>query len=156
MGMSSTQKAAVSEGLAASLIIATSNGRLAPFAPVADDHGIDLLIFDKETGATVPVQVKSRLVAEGMESVVQFDVRKATLRRDALLLCIAVDPSTLGMRMSWLIPMGDVPELANNYPTKHALRPSQRPNSGDRYRRYGHADGESMIDELMLRLTRAG
>lgn len=71
-----------------------SEGRLSPFSPVADDDGIDLLIYDKLTGRALPAQVKSRTVAlkrrgkEDRGNTVHFEVRKATFRGDRHACCL--------------------------------------------------------------------
>lgn len=59
---SSTQIGAVAENPVANALMVESAGRLSPFSPVADDDGIDLLIYDKESGRALPAQVKSRTV----------------------------------------------------------------------------------------------
>ena len=59
--LTSTQIGAIGEDIVASGLMIASHGRLSPFQPVADDDGIDLLIYDKKTGKALPIQVKSRL-----------------------------------------------------------------------------------------------
>lgn len=59
----STQIGSIAENLVANALMVASHGRLSPFWPVADDDGIDLLIYDKESGRALPAQVKSRTVA---------------------------------------------------------------------------------------------
>lgn len=76
-----------------------SEGRLSSFQPVADDDGIDVLVYDKITGRAAPVQIKSRTKAikkrgtNSQGSVVHFEVRKATLdfERKAFLLCVLLN-----------------------------------------------------------------
>lgn len=46
--LTSTQIGAIGESVVAVGLTLTSQGRLAPFKPFADDDGIDLLIYDKE------------------------------------------------------------------------------------------------------------
>ena len=49
IGLTSTQKGTVNEYLVAALIVLASSGRLSPFVPLSDDHGIDLIALDKAT-----------------------------------------------------------------------------------------------------------
>ncbi len=58
--LTSTQIGAIGESVVAVGLTLTSKGRLAPFKPFADDDGIDLLIYDKETKRALPIQIKSR------------------------------------------------------------------------------------------------
>ena len=55
--LTSTQIGAIGESVVAVGLTLTSQGRLAPFKPFADDDGIDLLIYDKETKRALPIQV---------------------------------------------------------------------------------------------------
>jgi hypothetical protein len=54
--LSSTQIGVLAENLVAN----EPEGRLSPFQPIADDDGIDVLIYDKITGNALPVQIKAR------------------------------------------------------------------------------------------------
>lgn len=56
--LSSTQKGTIGELIVSAGILEASNGRLSPFRPVADDDGLDLLILDKDSRCTLPLQVK--------------------------------------------------------------------------------------------------
>ena len=77
--LTATQIGAVAEQIVAGRIIQASGGRLNPYLPVADDGGVDLLVFDKETRHAVPVQVKSRTVTlKRCPKVVHFQIRKKT------------------------------------------------------------------------------
>lgn len=58
-GLTSSQKGTISEYFVATALMTASDGRLSPFVPLSDDHGIDLIVLDKETGRSVSVQVKS-------------------------------------------------------------------------------------------------
>ena len=60
--LSSTQIGTIAENHVANMLMITSGGRLSAFQPVADDDGIDLLIYDKKSGRALPAQVKSRTV----------------------------------------------------------------------------------------------
>ncbi len=73
--LTSTQKGKVTEQLVASALLIASNGRLTPFVPLADDHGLDLIVLDKVTRRSISIQVKSA-IANASRGTVQFDVRK--------------------------------------------------------------------------------
>jgi hypothetical protein len=74
--VTSTQIGTLAENLVANSLLLESDGRLSPFNPVADDGGIDLLIYDKDTGNAIPLQVKSRTkTMVGHSKVVRFTVR---------------------------------------------------------------------------------
>ncbi len=60
--LSSTQIGTIAENHVANMLMITTGGRLSAFRPVADDDGIDLLIYDKRTGRALPAQVKCRTV----------------------------------------------------------------------------------------------
>jgi hypothetical protein len=45
-----TQRGTVAEHVVAIELMMGSEGRLAPFKPIADDDGLDLLVYDKVTG----------------------------------------------------------------------------------------------------------
>lgn len=53
-----------------------SNGRLAPFVPLADDNGLDLILFDKSSGKTRAIQIKARFSID-RGNVCEFNVRLA-------------------------------------------------------------------------------
>jgi len=59
-GPTSTQIGAIGECLVAAGILEASQGRLSPFKPIADDDGMDLLLFDKQTRRAIPLQIKCR------------------------------------------------------------------------------------------------
>lgn len=60
VSLTSTQVGLLAENLVTNALLIAFDGRLAPFRPVADDYGIDLLVYDKATGRSLPLQVKAR------------------------------------------------------------------------------------------------
>lgn len=58
--LTSTQKGAIAENIVANDVMIETEGRLSPFSPISDDEGIDFLIYDKHTGKSIPIQIKSR------------------------------------------------------------------------------------------------
>lgn len=135
--LTSTQIGAIGESLVAAGLMVASGGRLAPFKPLADDDGIDLLLFDKLTGTAIPLQVKSRT---GLDrgGTVQFDVRLKTFTpaRRGYLLAALMDGVTV--RAAWLIPAKELAVLAKPAPGKLVVIASPRPVARDKYRPYRH------------------
>jgi len=134
--LTSTQKGAIAENMVANQLILESDGQLSPFAPVADDDGIDMLVYDKITGKAVPLQIKSRTkTIKKSPKVVHFEVRKATLKQDkrGYVLAVLLSEDIKSVRRAWLIPMGDIPRLAKETATKYVLRPSKDMASRDKY-----------------------
>lgn len=60
MTLSSTQIGTIGENLLVNAVMKASEGRLSPFQPYADDDGLDLLFYDKQTGNSVAIQLKCR------------------------------------------------------------------------------------------------
>ncbi len=153
VGLTSTQKGTVTEHIVASLLMLASGGRLSPFMPMSDDHGVDLIILDKITNVSLAIQVKSA-IANPNRPTVQFDVRKATHAAFAnrYLLAVLFEPEKFSIAKSWLIPMTDVPAVAVEQPTKYALSPSTSPSSRDRYHGFRY-DDPRVLAEAILRTT---
>lgn len=139
--LTSTQKGKVTEQLVASALLIASNGRLAPFVPLADDHGLDLIVLDKITRRTIAIQVKSAM-ANASRGTVQFDVRKQTysMAKGEYLLMVVFEPARMALAASWLIPMAVVPTVSTDQPEKYALVPSLKATANDRCRSYRHDD----------------
>jgi hypothetical protein len=136
-GTTSTQIGKACEMLVACSIMLASKGRLTPFLPLADDDGLDLLLLDKLTGKTVPVQVKGRTGVDAAgHATVQFDVRKKTLSTHygAVLLATLIDVENVSIRQSWLIPMSRLEGLATDKGDVFAIRPSTLEHAKDKCR----------------------
>jgi hypothetical protein len=155
VGLTSTQKGKVNEYLVAASILLASSGRLSPFVPLSDDHGIDLIALDKASQRSVYLQVKSA-VASHKRKTVQFDVQKSTFRPvpNLLLLAVLFEPTTVSVGTSWLIPMADVPSVSVDQSDKYALTPSTVATSRDRYQRYRHEGPHSLVAALLEMLDR--
>lgn len=140
----STQVGAIAENLVANALMLESGGRLSPFAPQADDDGIDLLIYDKVSGRALPAQVKSRTVAlrrpgqEARGNVIHFEIRSATYRVDRFAIAILVLTGGNGYTVdcAWVIPMRDLPAIARITPTKYVIRASKSHLSKDKFSTY--------------------
>lgn len=133
-GITTTQIGAIGEHIAASQVMLASQGRLSPFLPMADDDGIDLLIFDKATRSTLPIQIKSRTgMDQSTGRTVQFDVRLKTLSTDGYLLALLFDWQAASVERAWLVPMRELESIAVKSKTKLSIRPSVKDTSRDRY-----------------------
>ena len=144
MKLSSTQIGSISENLVANELMIESGGRLSPFQPVADDDGIDVLIYDKRTGRALPLQIKSRTStikkrnSEERGNMVHFEVRKATLRseRHGCLLCVLLSDDLRATERSWLIPLSELPDVATEKESKFVIRANKQTATRDKYKHY--------------------
>ncbi len=72
--MTDTQIGTIGEVTVAAQLMLASGGRFSPFLPFADDDGIDLIVYDKVTGISLPVQVKARTSAKlGKSDTILFE-----------------------------------------------------------------------------------
>ncbi len=148
MDLSSTQIGAIAENLAANELMIQSGGRLSPFQPIADDDGIDVLIYDKVTGLAIPIQIKARtntINKSGTQergNIVHFEVRKSTHRDDrrAMLLCLLLDTSMRETARAWLMPLGELASITSERKEKYVIRANRDRTSTDKYRRFQCSD----------------
>jgi len=141
--MTQTQIGTIGEVTVAAQLMLASDGRLSPFLPFADDDGIDLIVYDKVTGASLPVQVKARTSAKlGKSDTVVFDVRRKTFSDHAgsFLLGILLDMTGGQILRAWLIPMSELGSVARVGSEKLSITPSTKEGSKDRYTPYRCAD----------------
>ena len=137
--MTETQIGALGENIVASHLIQASGGRLSPFKPIADDGGIDLLIYDKVTGFAVPIQIKSRTkTVRRYPKTVHFEVRAATFNEKGggYLLAVLFDLNALEVKRAWLIPMAELEDVARTSTEKLTIQPSWDMKSRDKYTTY--------------------
>ncbi len=157
MKPTSTQIGAIAENLVANALMVESGGRLSPFAPVADDDGIDLLIYDKKSGRAMPVQVKSRTItlkkrgSQQRGNVVHFEVRAATFRsnRYAYLIAVLLSEDASRIECAWLLPMRELPTIASARTSKYVIRASRSLTSSDRYSQYQCKDMNALVARLL-------
>lgn len=128
--LTTTQIGAIGESLAASQLMLASDGWLSPFLPLADDSGIDLIVFDKVTGKSAPIQVKSRTGADAGGKWVEFPVRLKTFKAlsGGFLLGLLLEQERL--RSAWLIPMNELEAVSTR--SKNVLKISPSPKPGSR------------------------
>lgn len=144
MSLSSTQVGVIGENLLVNAVMKASDGRLSPFRPIADDDGLDVLFFDKETGNSVAIQLKCRTVttrkrgSDERGKVAYFQVRKVTLNeaRRAYLLAALVNPQLTEFVATWFIPMEELLHIGRDASDKWVIQPSKAEGSADRYTRY--------------------
>ena len=136
--VSTNQKAWISENLIAMEIMLQSKGRLSPCVPLTDDHGIDLVIFDKITAETVGLQVKVWTKAPSKQGTIQFDTRKATFTAKPRIhyVMVYVPFPSLQIEYVWWIPSINLPTVAHDKKGSFALSCSVKPNSSDRASKY--------------------
>ncbi len=150
-GLSATQRGKIAELHVATALMSQSGGRLSPFGPMSDDHGVDLIVLDKVTGRALPIQVKSWFLSPDRPvRTVQFDLQKSTFPKTGtgVVVCVLMDPFTLTMKMGWVIPIKDVEQLATDRGTKYVFAPSRMEGTKDKYARHRHADLTSLAAEI--------
>lgn len=140
-GPSTVQIGAIAENLVANALIVGSSGRLSPFRPVADDGGIDVLVYDKDTGRALPVQVKARtvtLIKRGggrRGDLTHFEIRKKAVPPGphAYLVAVLLDPSASRIEHAWVINIRHLIEHARTGPEKLVMRASRSATSKDKW-----------------------
>lgn len=156
--LTTTQIGAIGEDIVASGLMIASGGRLSPFQPVADDDGIDLLIYVKKTGKALPIQVKSRLSAikkpgkSERGNTVHFEIRAVSVRseRHAYLLAILLTKNLRNIERAWLIPMSDIADTLNKKRTqnKYIMRANKSLDTNDKYKQYQLKNLQAVSEKL--------
>lgn len=155
--LTSTQRGKIAELHVATALMSQSGGRLSPFEPMSDDHGIDLVVLDKISGRALPIQVKSWLLdPEKPVRTVQFDVQKTTYGegKSGAVICVVMEIETLAIETSWMIPTTDIPTVATDRPNKYVLAPSRLSTSKDKYSGHRHGSIASLTDAVEALLAK--
>jgi len=149
--LTSTQKGTIGENLLVNAVMKASDGRLSPFRPLADDDGLDVLFFDKETGKSVAIQLKCRTKTDGGGNTAQFDVRKATFKeaRRAYLVAALFNEDMTVFICTWFIPMEELPEISNVKSDKYVITPSKGEHSKDKYKEYRCQTPNELADRII-------
>ncbi|HLO79241.1 MAG TPA: hypothetical protein VK196_22515 [Magnetospirillum sp.] len=137
--LTTTQIGKIGETVVAAQLMLTSGGRLPPFLALADDDGIDLILHDKVSGRSLPIQVKGRVKRpEGGRTTFQFDVRRKTFNANdgAFLLCVLLDMTVGSIERAWLLPMADIPAVGTCKDECYSIVASPKEASADRYTPY--------------------
>ena len=85
----------IGENMLVNAVMKASKGRLSPFKPVADDDGLDVLLFHKDTGNSVAIQLKCYIDIDRKSNskergnTAQFGVRKATFKDERRAFLVA-------------------------------------------------------------------
>lgn len=151
-GATTTQVGAIGECLTAAGILDASNGRLSPFKPVADDDGLDLLLFDKQTRKPIPLQIKCRRSFDDAKAqTLQFDVRLKTFAEEGegYLLCIKLEGASVDTL--WLIPAKDLRTIARRTSTHLVVVPSAKTTSQDRLTPYRMRTFGEVVAKIIAR-----
>jgi len=149
--LTSTQRGVIAETLISAQLMLISGGRFSTFTPQADDDGLDLIILDKLTRRTIPVQIKACFAMQDPSpATVQFDTRLKTFRELAgsYVLCAAIDPATAAIWRAWLIPMIELRSISNATAAKLAITPNPSMRSADRYTPWRCANVREVVDRL--------
>jgi len=157
MKLTSTQIGSIAENLVANELMIESKGRLSPFQPIADDDGIDVLIYDKVTGKAIPIQIKARTNAiikprtQERGNTVHFEVRRATYKgnRKGMLLCVLLDQNLLATERAWLIPLSKLPTIATVKNSKYVIRANKQITTKDKYKKYQFENIGGVAKELI-------
>jgi hypothetical protein len=157
MSLTPTQKGTIGENLLANAVMKASNGRLSPFHPLADDDGLDVLFFHKDTGNSVAIQLKCRLKTDSKGNTAQFDVRKSTFKeeRHAFLVAALLNAEMTGFDRTWFIPMKDLPGISNVKSNKYVITPSKAEHSKDKYVQYRCQTPEQLADRIIEEVCKA-
>jgi hypothetical protein len=142
--LTTTQIGALAENLVANELMIESKGRLSPFQPVADDDGIDLLIYDKRTGRSCPIQIKARTNTinkrgkQERSNTAHFEIRKSTFNdsRNTMLLCVLLSKDLRSTERAWLVPFSELKVLTRQSPSKYVIRANKLLSSKDKYSPY--------------------
>jgi len=150
--VSTVQKGAIGEAIIAAWLAIGSDGRLSCFSPIADDGGIDLLAYDKHTGRSWPIQVKTRTKTI-TKNIVHFQVRRATFNAwpNAFLIAalMSYETTKLSVRRAWLVPMGELAQVGKVSENKIVIRPSWAEESKDKYTKYRCQTMSDLVDRLL-------
>ena len=156
--LSTSQRGRIAELQVATALMAQSNGRLSPFEPFSDDHGVDLVVLDKITGQALTIQVKAWfLMPDKPVKTVQFDLQKSTYSDDhfGAVVCVVIDPEILTIKVGWVIPSLDIPKLATSQKFKFAMVPSRMATSKDKYTPYRHHSISALCQAITELISRA-
>lgn len=149
MALSPTQKGKIAEMIVGAAIMHASDGRLAPFVPLADDNGLDLLLFDKLSGVTTPVQVKARFSVDAGNTC-EFNIRASACKSHyhCYLLAVHINPKSMALAGAWLVPISALPAVAPLENGKFVLRASVSEKARDRAAAYRHFSIETIVDKI--------
>ncbi|MEQ8441280.1 MAG: hypothetical protein RIM33_11730 [Alphaproteobacteria bacterium] len=150
--VTSSQIGWITESVVGANLIARSGGRIAPFTPVADDCGVDLLAMDKASGRTVALQVKAWTRGPSTDQTIQFDIRKSTFNAFSYFIGVWVPLPELEIAYAWFLPMRDVPDFARDARSHLIVRCSTGPNTRDKMSLF-RMDSEGLVAAIQATLA---
>jgi hypothetical protein len=152
--LTDTQKGAVGEAVVATGLILASKGRLAPFKPVADDDGIDLLIYDKVSRQSIPLQIKCRTsIDASTKGTVEFNVRQSAFKEGCGIFILAGLLDGCVVKSLWLVPPEEFWTKALRKPDKLVMVASPKKDANDKWRQFRHDDLVSAANQIGQYLT---
>jgi hypothetical protein len=146
------QKGSIGEAIVGVHLMIASSGRLAPYRPLADDHGTDLLVADKVSRGVMHIQVKASYASEAQPpTTTQFDVQTTTVRASAgsYLLAAMIDPGNGALWRAWLIPSTDLRSASKVSAAKLSISPNPSLASRDRYTPWRCRDMGEVVERLL-------
>ena len=155
MALSSIQKGNVIESQVANMLMLVSDGELAPFVPIVDDAGVDLIVTAKGGFETLFLQVKSRFVTNArIQNRLDFQVRKDSFvpSPQMKLLCVYFDQVKGEIDTIWLIPSVDVDRLAVENKDAYRIIASRNPKSSDKWAEF-RVTPKELVHRLRAQLT---
>src|ERR1700761_8387259 len=148
--LTSTQQGAIGESVAAAGLMLASNGQLAPYKPLADDDGVDLLLVDKLSRSIIQLQIKCRAkVDDATAETVQFDVQLNTFAHDGRGYVLGILLNGAAVRKAWLIPRAELRSVAREASSKLVIVASAKDHSEDRFRKFRHDSLESVARVIL-------
>lgn len=149
--LSSTQKGKLAENIIANALMIESEGRLSPFQPVADDDGIDVLIYDKKSFNTIPLQIKSRTSTIKLKSNVRFEVREKVVntKSNTYYLFVLLKSNMRDVEMAWFFSTIQFCKNARKTKTKFTIAPNRSSNAKDRFSKYQCVNFKEVISQII-------
>ncbi|GBE17339.1 hypothetical protein BMS3Abin15_01181 [bacterium BMS3Abin15] len=144
MELSSTQKGALAENIVSNELMIETKGRLSPFKPMADDDGIDVLIYDKLTIRSVPLQIRSstntikKRGKQERSNTAYFELKKSALKKErkAFLLCVLLKQNMKTAERAWLFPLDQLHKIASKGKDKYIIRANKQLSTKDKFKNY--------------------
>jgi hypothetical protein len=148
--LSSTQIGAIGEAVIGAGLMLASRGQLSPFKPLADDHGTDLLLFDKTTQKSSPLQIKCRTGFDNVAAqTVQFDVRLKTYAQEGSGFILTALLDEAAIRVCWLFSVSEFSAVAKQKDSKLVIVASAKPNARDKCRPYRYDELAAVAQKLL-------
>ena len=154
MALTSVQKGNVIESQIATLLMLISDGELAPYRPLVDDDGIDLIVGARGGLETVFMQIKSRFITNARyKNRLDFSVKQNTLSssRRMLVLCVYYDQLDGRIDTMWLIPASVVIQNAISVKSGFRIVASRNVTSADKWSQF-KVTPTQLVNALQTRL----